>query len=140
MRVTGPGESICDSLIAERRPTKVTPSSQDDRRPASDALSTGTYGWVGVVTPEEILLKVASFTVIVGVVGCHEDLGRRVDLTDLQYSTEAMCLLHCLEYFQHLRKEYTVASGQINPDWDGLQANQANFSQNCQFDLLVLDP
>jgi hypothetical protein len=105
MRVTGPGESICDSLIAERRPTKVTPSSQDDRRPASDA---GTYGWVGVVTPEEILLKVASFTVIVGVVGCHEDLKRRVDLTDLQNNTEVMCPLHyfvsCI--FSTMRKEY----------------------------------
>jgi hypothetical protein len=77
----------------------------------SEALSTGACGWVGVITSEEILLKVASFTVIVGVVGCHEDLERRVDLTELRYSTEAMCLVHCLEYFQHLRKEYTVASG-----------------------------
>jgi hypothetical protein len=34
MRVTGPSESISDSLVAGRCPTKVTPSSQDGRRRA----------------------------------------------------------------------------------------------------------
>jgi hypothetical protein len=54
-----------------------------------------------VISSEEILLKVASFTVIVEVVGCHEDLERRVDLIDLQNSTEVMCPFHYLVYFLH---------------------------------------
>jgi hypothetical protein len=81
-----------------------------------DALSTGTYGWVGVVTPEEILLKVASFTVIVGVVGCHEDLKRRVDLTDLQNNTEVMrpLPLSCVLYFQHHEERVFSISSCVN--------------------------